>query len=523
VGSIPDQTLTEDGSATTVNVSARFSDPDGDALSYRAASSRTSVVRVSVSGSQVTLTPRDAGTATVTVTATDPSGLSATQRFTVTVTAANQAPRAVGSIPDQTLTEDGSSRTLDVERYFEDPDGDALTYRASSSRTSVVRVTVSGSELTLDPRNDGTATITVTARDPAGLRAIQTFRVTVAPEAPSGNTVLYEVGDRIPFPSGFPGRFVEISVRISGGQISFSASRGGYVEWPDYRFTCVTTRCEVVDSVVTAGTIARTPAGQEPGEDGGTPTGDTRDCQIEDLGTLRGTTPLTRSGSLGRDCESPNERGKLARYFSFRLSEASEVQIDLESSAFDTLLLLREGSNISGRQIERDDDGGSGTDSQIVRELSAGVYTIEATSFRRGSTGAFTIRVAQARGETPTGDAVVSAGELQCNIREQIPGSGVFSGSVSGRLRAVRAVTLVTVTGMITEQDGGRRVHSLIPDVLGSMRAGETKSFTSSGIFNSTATRARCSASVEWAEIRQTGQRSTRIDAPRSTILSPRN
>jgi hypothetical protein len=265
VGAIPDQSLREDGDRTTLDVARYFEDPDGDTLSYRASSSWTSVVRVTVSGSEITLDPRNDGTATITVTAGDPAGLSTTQTFGVIVgPSANRAPAAVGAIPDQSLREDGSTRTLDVARYFEDPDGDRLTYEARSSRTSVVRVAVSGSAITLDPRNGGTATITVTASDPSGRSATQTFRVTVGPEPPSGNTVLYEVGDRIRFPSGFPRRVSGVSVVIAGGQTVYSASRGGYVEWSDYRFTCVAARCEVADSVVTVGTLARTPAGQEP-------------------------------------------------------------------------------------------------------------------------------------------------------------------------------------------------------------------------------------------------------------------
>ena len=93
--------------------------------------------------------------------------------------AENRAPRAVGRIPDQTLTEGGSAKTLDVSENFEDPDGDDLTYRASSSRTSVVRVSVSRSDVILTPRDEGTATVTVTATDPDGRRATQRFDVTV--------------------------------------------------------------------------------------------------------------------------------------------------------------------------------------------------------------------------------------------------------------------------------------------------------------------------------------------------------
>ena len=72
----------------TVDVSGAFSDPDGDALRYEAASDASSVATASVSGSDVTVTGEAPGSATITVTATDPGGLSAIQTFEVTVDAA---------------------------------------------------------------------------------------------------------------------------------------------------------------------------------------------------------------------------------------------------------------------------------------------------------------------------------------------------------------------------------------------------------------------------------------------------
>ena len=91
----------------------------------------------------------------------------------------NQPPRATGSVPAQTLTVGGGSAAVNVARYFTDPDGDRLTYTAGSSRTGVVRASVSGSTVTLTPVSAGTATVTVTARDPDGASATQTIAVTV--------------------------------------------------------------------------------------------------------------------------------------------------------------------------------------------------------------------------------------------------------------------------------------------------------------------------------------------------------
>ncbi len=119
-------------------------------------------------------------------------------------------------------------------------------------------------------------------------------------------------------------------------------------------------------------------------------------CALDDLGALSGR--VTRVGNLGGDCESPNYSGRLARYYSFTLGQAGPVEIDLFSTAFDTFLTLREGTDAEGRLVVSDDDGGEGTNSRIATELSAGTYTIEATSYATGVTGAFTLTVAAAGG-----------------------------------------------------------------------------------------------------------------------------
>ncbi len=91
----------------------------------------------------------------------------------------NRPPSPIGSIPAQTLTGGGATASVDVASYFTDPDGDPLTYAASSSRTAIVAVAVSGSAVTLTPMAAGSATVAVTASDPDGDSAIQTIPVTV--------------------------------------------------------------------------------------------------------------------------------------------------------------------------------------------------------------------------------------------------------------------------------------------------------------------------------------------------------
>ncbi len=107
----------------------------------------------------------------------------------VAVTVVNRPPEAVGSISDVAVDMDGSL-TLDVSGGFRDPDGDDLTYTAVSDN-SAVGVSVSGSSVTVTRSEEGAATVTVTAADPHGGSATQTFEVTIEAviEAPVINSI----------------------------------------------------------------------------------------------------------------------------------------------------------------------------------------------------------------------------------------------------------------------------------------------------------------------------------------------
>ena len=99
-------------------------------------------------------------------------------------TTGNSPPLPVGTLPDRWLRVDDAAG-VEVGEAFQDPEGDTLTYTASSSATGVVTVSVSGSRLTITPLAAGTATITVTATDAGGSMAggTQTLTVTVQPSS----------------------------------------------------------------------------------------------------------------------------------------------------------------------------------------------------------------------------------------------------------------------------------------------------------------------------------------------------
>ena len=144
-------------------------------------------------------------------------------------TPTNRAPTATGAIPSQTMRE-GETVSLDAARYFSDPDGDALTFEATSTDALVVTVGVSGSTVTVAGEYFGEAGVSVIARDPGGETAAQRFDVTVE-AAPTG-------------PPPFQGT-VFITPRLIGSSDPTSfrsvtfAGRGEREFWKDDRWTTI--------------------------------------------------------------------------------------------------------------------------------------------------------------------------------------------------------------------------------------------------------------------------------------------
>ena len=96
---IADQTLVSGGAQSIrdlITDPAVFSDPEGDVLSYTIASSDSTIIEATVTGSSLALSPLVAGDATITVTATDGTGNSTALSFIVTVEAATASTTNAG-------------------------------------------------------------------------------------------------------------------------------------------------------------------------------------------------------------------------------------------------------------------------------------------------------------------------------------------------------------------------------------------------------------------------------------------
>ncbi len=133
-----------------------------------------------------------------------------------------------GTIPAQEVSV-GQPVTVPVSAYFSDPDGDALSYTAASSDAEVATASVSGSTVTVTGVTAGAVTVTVTARDPGGLSAQQSFAVTAewprpeaslsatAPTSPEGGVAIVEVILTPPEVIGTPPRELPITVSYTLG------------------------------------------------------------------------------------------------------------------------------------------------------------------------------------------------------------------------------------------------------------------------------------------------------------------
>ena len=175
VGSIPAQTIAA-GQSASLDLTPYFSDADGEPLAYAATVSDVAMATVSVSGNILTIAGVAPGMAVVTVFASDPGGLSATQRTQVTVEAPNRAPGPVGTIPGQTLAP-GQWVSISVSSYFRDPEGETLSFSATTSDAAVASVAVSGDIVTITQAGTGTAIVNAVARDPGGLSVQQSITV----------------------------------------------------------------------------------------------------------------------------------------------------------------------------------------------------------------------------------------------------------------------------------------------------------------------------------------------------------
>jgi hypothetical protein len=180
---IGDQIAKED-EGFLIDVSDRFSDPDGDSLTFEASGLPTSLTISRDGVIAGTPTQAEVGEYPVTVIARDPAGEQASDAFTLTVQASNDTPLLDEEIPDQQAIEN-ELFLFDVSGFFSDPDEDELRFSATglpdSGNLEIDELSgvISGTP-SLDDTRDFPYDVTISARDPDEATAAGNFQLTVA-------------------------------------------------------------------------------------------------------------------------------------------------------------------------------------------------------------------------------------------------------------------------------------------------------------------------------------------------------
>ncbi|KJD41559.1 RTX toxin [Paenibacillus polymyxa] len=200
---IPDQIKEINTGDIQLSLNDFFSSPDSDILTYDVSVSDSTVVTADVYGDMLTLTPLTIGSTLVSIKATGDRGGQVIETFKATVTAGtpeNQNP--VETKPaDQSLTVGGEVYSLDLGSVFTDPDGDTLTFKATSSDPSVASAEIAGAQLKIQALSAGTTSIEITAMDGRGGETSTSFQVSVqssglpnpsSNQPPQVDAVIYE-------------------------------------------------------------------------------------------------------------------------------------------------------------------------------------------------------------------------------------------------------------------------------------------------------------------------------------------
>jgi hypothetical protein len=183
-------TVAANAAATLINVLANDSDADGDTLSLTAVGATSAGGTATLSGNQISYTPKAgySGTETFSYTVSDGKGGSAQGTVTVTITpAANRVPVAVNDT--LTVAANSSNNVVNVLANDSDPDGDTLSIQSISTAPNGTVILVSG-KLSYTPKAgySGSDSFSYVVGDGKGGTATATVTITVTP-APSGVNV----------------------------------------------------------------------------------------------------------------------------------------------------------------------------------------------------------------------------------------------------------------------------------------------------------------------------------------------
>ena len=192
VSAIPDQSVAEGATFTTINLDDYVTDPDNLDAEQTWTFAGNTELTVDITARVATISIPDVnwnGSETITFTATDPGLLSDSDPALFTVTAVNDGP-TVSDIPDQSISEGLTFANIGLDAFVSDVDNLPAEMSWSYSGNTELTISIDASRIATitipNPDWNGSETITFTATDPGLLsdNNLATFTVTAVNDGP---------------------------------------------------------------------------------------------------------------------------------------------------------------------------------------------------------------------------------------------------------------------------------------------------------------------------------------------------
>ncbi|WP_404969789.1 tandem-95 repeat protein [Vibrio campbellii] len=178
-----DSAVTDEDTPVTIDVLTNDTDVDGDTLTIVNASVPADQGAVEIVDGKLVFTPAENfnGEATISYTVSD-GALEDSAEVSVTVNPINDVPTVENTIADQSLEEDFTPYTIDLNDAFSDVDNADGELTFSVSGNSNIQVSIVDGIATITPTADwnGSEELTFTAEDPSGEAVSQVVDFTVA-------------------------------------------------------------------------------------------------------------------------------------------------------------------------------------------------------------------------------------------------------------------------------------------------------------------------------------------------------
>lgn len=167
-----------------------------------------------------------AGTYSAKLTVTDIYGMATVAKVDYTIQE-NHAPVVVKAFENMLFTSKAAvTQEYPVSEYFNDEDGEDLTYTFSFSNPAVVNMTYSKGKFLLTPMNYGSSEITITGTDVRNESVSQTFLVMVMDGSKEVSLYPNPVKDKLNIQLGLTADEVKVKIVSAAGSTYFDGSLG---------------------------------------------------------------------------------------------------------------------------------------------------------------------------------------------------------------------------------------------------------------------------------------------------------